>query len=50
MGQGHRPLPQAKLLGVTATPIRGDGRGLGEHYQAMVQGPTAATANQMRAT
>lgn len=32
----------AHLLGVTATPIRGDGRGLGEHYQAMVQGPTAA--------
>jgi superfamily II DNA or RNA helicase len=32
---------QAKLLGVTATPIRGDGRGLGEHYQAMVEGPTA---------
>ena len=31
----------AKLLGVTATPIRGDGRGLGEHYQSMVQGPTA---------
>jgi DNA repair protein RadD len=31
----------AKLLGVTATPIRGDGRGLGEHYQAMVEGPTA---------
>lgn len=33
---------QAKLLGVTATPIRGDGRGLGEHYQSMVQGPAAA--------
>ena len=32
---------QAKLLGVTATPIRGDGRGLGEHYQSMVEGPTA---------
>jgi superfamily II DNA or RNA helicase len=32
----------AHLLGVTATPIRGDGRGLGEHYEAMVQGPTAA--------
>jgi superfamily II DNA or RNA helicase len=31
----------AKLLGVTATPIRSDGRGLGQHYQAMVQGPTA---------
>jgi superfamily II DNA or RNA helicase len=42
MGACHRPLlMQAKLLGVTATPIRGDGRGLGEHYQAMVQGPTA---------
>jgi superfamily II DNA or RNA helicase len=33
---------QAKLLGVTATPIRGDGRGLGEHYQSMVEGPSAA--------
>ena len=32
----------AHLLGVTATPIRGDGRGLGEHYEVMVQGPTAA--------
>ena len=32
----------ARLLGVTATPIRGDGRGLGEHYQVMVQGPSAA--------
>jgi superfamily II DNA or RNA helicase len=32
----------AKLLGVTATPIRGDGRGLGEHYKSMVQGPSAA--------
>jgi superfamily II DNA or RNA helicase len=32
----------AKLLGVTATPIRGDGRGLGEHYQSMVEGPSAA--------
>lgn len=32
---------KAHLLGVTATPIRSDGRGLGEHYQAMVEGPTA---------
>jgi superfamily II DNA or RNA helicase len=32
---------QAHVLGVTATPIRLDGRGLGEHYQAMVEGPTA---------
>jgi superfamily II DNA or RNA helicase len=30
----------AKLLGVTATPIRSDGRGLGEHYEVMVEGPT----------
>jgi superfamily II DNA or RNA helicase len=30
------------LLGVTATPIRLDGRGLGEHYQTMVEGPSAA--------
>jgi superfamily II DNA or RNA helicase len=33
---------QSHLLGVTATPIRLDGRGLGEHYQAMVEGPSAA--------
>jgi superfamily II DNA or RNA helicase len=32
----------AHLLGVTATPIRLDGRGLGEHYQSMVEGPSAA--------
>ena len=32
----------AHLLGVTATPCRGDGRGLGDHYEAMVQGPSAA--------
>ena len=31
----------ARVLGVTATPCRGDGRGLGEWYQAMVEGPTA---------
>ena len=32
----------ARVLGVTATPVRGDGRGLGEWYSAMVMGPTAA--------
>jgi len=32
----------ARLLGVTATPIRTDGRGLGEDYEAMVCGPSAA--------
>jgi DNA repair protein RadD len=38
----------AKLLGVTATPIRGDGRGLGEHYQAMVEGPSAQWLTEQR--
>lgn len=33
---------QAHVLGVTATPVRGDGRGLGDHYEVMVQGPSAA--------
>jgi DNA repair protein RadD len=32
----------AHLLGVTATPVRLDGRGLGEWYQSMVLGPSAA--------
>jgi DNA repair protein RadD len=32
----------ARVLGVTATPCRSDGRGLGEHYQALVMGPTPA--------
>jgi DNA repair protein RadD len=32
----------ARVLGVTATPIRGDGRGLGEWYSHMVLGPSPA--------
>lgn len=32
---------KAKLLGVTATPIRGDGKGLGEWYEEMVTGPNS---------
>jgi superfamily II DNA or RNA helicase len=32
----------ARVLGVTATPCRTDGRGLGEWYSEMVLGPTAA--------
>lgn len=31
----------ARVLGVTATPCRADGRGLGEVFSAMVEGPTA---------
>lgn len=29
-----------KVLGVTATPVRQDGRGLGDFFNAMVEGPT----------
>lgn len=32
--------PNAKLLGLTATPCRTDGRGLGEVYQEMLVGPS----------
>jgi len=32
----------ARVLGVTATPIRSDGRGLNEWYQSMVLGPMPA--------
>jgi len=34
---GH--FPEAKILGVTATPERLDGRGLSELYETMVEGP-----------
>lgn len=34
--------PSAKLLGVTATPIRLAGEGLGDLFEVMVQGPTVA--------
>jgi DNA repair protein RadD len=34
--------PQAKILGLDATPMRADGRGLGEVFETMVQGPSVA--------
>lgn len=34
--------PQARVLGVTATPERLDGKGLGNVFQAMVRGPEVA--------
>jgi superfamily II DNA or RNA helicase len=37
---------RARVLGVTATPIRCDGRGLGEWYSAMVLGPTPAALTE----
>lgn len=33
--------PDARIVGLTATPERLDGRGLGEIYQSMVKGPDA---------
>lgn len=33
-------LPRSKVLGVTATPCRTDGQGLGDIYETMVIGPT----------
>jgi DNA repair protein RadD len=35
-------MPNAKVLGTTATPERGDGAGLGEVFDEMVVGPTTA--------
>lgn len=34
--------PEARILGLTATPQRGDGAPLGDIFEAMVQGPTVA--------
>lgn len=34
--------PKAKIIGLTATPWRLDGKGLGNWFQAMVQGPAAS--------
>lgn len=43
-GTAAMMFPNAKGLGVTATPIRADGKGLGRHadglFDAMVEGPT----------
>src|SRR6202011_5832209 len=35
-------LPRARLVGVTATPERLDGRGLGDAFETMVFGPTTS--------
>lgn len=34
--------PKAAIVGLTATPTRGDGRGLGDVFQALVTGPPVA--------
>jgi len=40
--------PDAKILGVTATPARLDGRGLAELYNILVEGPTLAELVERR--
>ena len=39
--------PNAVRIGLTATPARSDGRGLGEHYDDMVFGPSVADGTDM---
>lgn len=39
--------PQAAIIGLTATPIRGDGRGLGAVYHDMVQCPSVAELTEL---
>jgi superfamily II DNA or RNA helicase len=39
-------MPRAHVLGVTATPERLDGRGLGDQFDVMVEGPDAAWLTQ----
>lgn len=39
--------PDARIIGLTATPARGDGRGLGEIYDALVQGPSLRELTDM---
>ncbi|HZT88325.1 MAG TPA: DEAD/DEAH box helicase [Stellaceae bacterium] len=34
--------PEAVLIGLTATPCRGDGRGLGRVFEALIEGPPVA--------
>jgi DNA repair protein RadD len=35
-----RLFPKARVLGLTATPIRFDGKGLAEHFDEIIEGPT----------
>src|SRR6185437_11322324 len=34
--------PHAVILGITATPCRGDGRGLGGSFDVLIEGPSVA--------
>jgi DNA repair protein RadD len=39
--------PESKVLGVTATPLRLDGKGLGDNFDTMVMGPSVAELTAM---
>ncbi len=39
-------MPRAHILGVTATPERLDGRGLGDQFEVLIEGPDAAWLTQ----
>ena len=39
--------PEAVVLGITATPIRGDGKGLGNMFSELVQTPTISELTEM---
>jgi superfamily II DNA or RNA helicase len=40
--------PESYVLGLTATPERGDGRGLGDDYEVLVEGPQVAELIELR--
>lgn len=46
-GQVISSFPDARVLGVTATPLRLDGQGLGDSFDEMVIGPTVAELTAM---
>ena len=39
--------PNAKIIGVTATPARLDGRGLGSHFSTLVSGPSVKQLTEL---
>jgi superfamily II DNA or RNA helicase len=46
LDRGLRALDPLLLIGLTATPSRGDGRGLGRTFRSLVQGPQTAELQQ----
>lgn len=38
--------PSAAVIGLTATPVRGDGKGLGHIFESLIHGPSISTLTQ----